>query len=152
MLKTTAKRVFEMYLRLVCSTNSGISVNGYRNNWSVSLRTDSTISRPFYDRTQVQHDIPNLADRGHTTSISFPQNLLSGETDSPEHFSLLNFVRIPSRRTRSIAQLHVSHCSTNYQPQSSIVRLMRIANDDPLIQCLAELSHLHYVLIAVKNP
>jgi len=65
-------------------------------------------------------------------SVKFLKGLLSGQVDSTDLLSLLNF-KVPPRQNRSSVPFHVSLCPSNYMKNEPIKRLMLMANEDPSI-------------------
>jgi hypothetical protein len=60
------------------------------------------------------------------------QGLLSGQVDSSDLLSLLNF-KVPPRQNRSSVPFHVPICHSNDMKNEPIRRLMLMANEDPSI-------------------
>lgn len=90
------------------------------------------IQCPPHDYTPVLEKLSllSLSDRRHQTNLNFLSNILSGRIDCPSILSLIKF-KIPARSTRSCTNFHIPFSNSNYQSNSPLIRLMRIANESP---------------------
>lgn len=70
-----------------------------------------------------------FANRRHALNLSFLFGLLSGKFDSLDLLSLIN-LKVSAHSTRSRFPFQIPLLSTNYHLNSSIIRLMLIANTD----------------------
>jgi len=84
-----------------------------------------------YSPIQCLFSLETLTDRRHSANKSFLSNRLSSKIDSPDTLSRISF-NVPSRRTLSSVPFHIPFSSSNYYFNLPIIRLMRIANTDPL--------------------
>lgn len=70
--------------------------------------------------------------RQDTTNLSFLSNISSGGMDCPPLHSFINF-KTPARPSRFSANFHFHFSHSNYQSNSPLIRLMRVANESPSI-------------------
>jgi hypothetical protein len=74
----------------------------------------------------------SLVERRRMLCLKFLKGLLSGQVDSSDLLSLLNF-KVSPRQNRSSVPFHVPICHSNYIKNEPIRRLMLMANKDPSI-------------------
>lgn len=75
-------------------------------------------------------NLKTLVDRRNDLGTKFLKNLLDGNVDSPSILSLINF-KVPQRQSRHHAPFFIPLCSTNYQSNEPLTRLLKNANEDP---------------------
>jgi hypothetical protein len=92
------------------------------------------IEHPPHDYSAVaaKLGLVSLAERRRMLCVKFLKGLLSGQIDSSDLLSLLNF-KVPPRQNRSSVPFHVPICPSNYMKNEPIRRLMLMANEDPSI-------------------
>ncbi|XP_016658089.1 uncharacterized protein LOC107883123 [Acyrthosiphon pisum] len=85
-----------------------------------------------YSAVAAKLGLVSLAERRRMLCVKFLKGLLSGQVDSTDLLSLLNF-KVPPCQNRSSVAFHVPICPSNYMKNEPIRCLMLMANEGPSI-------------------
>lgn len=95
-----------------------------------TFRLNITHSPHDYSPVLQAPNLSRLADRHHSSNLSFLCNFLFAKLDSPSILPFMNF-KVLFRSTRSFASLNIPRSTTHFFDNSPMVRLIRTANHDP---------------------
>ena len=79
----------------------------------------------------IKLNLSSLVDRRINANQTFLRKLIGGSIDSPELLSQINF-KVSCFHSRSPYPFYVPICTTNYSRNQPMLRMMRIANENPV--------------------
>jgi len=90
------------------------------------------IDCPPHDYSQVLHrlNLSSLADRRDQAHLLFLGKLISGGLGTPDLLQTVNF-HVPVFNSLSVYPFSIPFCSSNYMLNRPIIRMMKLANEDP---------------------